>query len=257
MDPIEVARRVGMMLFKAEQYLAAAILYGEAAKRAPDDPAVLLGFGAAVGNCAGVMVVEPFVQWSTRILERCIIKDNGGPNTAVARERIDTLGKSPHYKQLPPLEPADIEPLLAFLDVSPSTIMADGVAALPDEDRMIAIMALGELGAARFGSAIARAVSGQWGASPANAAFKRIRPFAGHRIVRESLQKLREDPTAEDTYGPYLRGAEAAVASTPITVETPPGFQKVAPPCATPSVSAGDPPSGAGLAAKKPWWKLW
>ena len=255
MDPIELARTVGMMFFKAQQFLAAAILYGEAAKRAPDNPAVLLGFGASVGDCAGVMVVEPFVQWSTRILERCIAKDNGGQNTPVARARLAELAQDRHYVALPPIEPADIEPLLAFLDVSPSTTMVEAVAALPDDDRMMAIMALGELGSPRFASAIAGAVSGQWGHSPANAAFKRLRPFAGHRIVREAMQRLRANAARAEECEPYLRSAEAAVASTPITIDTPEGYSKVRPPPArpvgaAPSTTNGEPPN-------KPWWKFW
>ncbi len=242
-----------MLFFKSQQYLAAALLYGEAAKRAPDDPAVLLGFGAAVGNCAGVLVVEPFVQWSTRILNRCIAKDNGGPNTEIARARLAELAQQPQYVALPPIEPADIEPLLAFLDVNPSTIMADAVAALPDDDRMLAMIALGELGSPRFASAVAGAASGQWGHSAANAAFKRIRPFAGHRIVREAMQRLRANAELAETCEPYLSSAEAAVAAIPITIETPAGFQKVSPPPARP-VGAVPPPSAP---ATKPWWKFW
>jgi hypothetical protein len=245
-DPIELARRVAMDFFKAGHYLAAAIVYGEALKRKPDDAALLLGFGAGVGNSAGRHVIEPFVQWSTRILEKCVAVDPAGPNAKVARERLVELATKPEYVALPPITASDLEPLLVFLDVSPSTILAEAVAALDDSARMGAMMGLGELGSERFASAIAVAVSGDWGVHPANAAMKRIRPFAGHRIVRDGLKKLRTRSDAEE-FEPYLSSAERAVEAVPITIETPPGFLTVRPP---PARVAGD-------AAKKPWWKIW
>lgn len=235
-----------MDFFKAGHYLAAALVYGECLKRKPDDAALLLGFGAAVGNSAGRLVVAPFVQWSTRILNRCLAVEANGPNANVAKERLAELAKKPEYIALPPIEVTDLEPLIEFLDVSPSTIMAEAVAALGEDDRMGAMMGLGELGSPRFASAIAKAVSGDWGVHPANAAMKRIRPYAGHRIVRDALVKLRARPDAEE-FEPYLGFAEKGVAPTPITVETPPGFLKVNPP----------PVGPAAKDDKKPWWKIW
>jgi hypothetical protein len=226
MDPIELARRVGMDLFRAGQYLAAALVYGECLKRKPDDAGLLLGFGAAVGNSAGRVVVAPFIQWSTRILNRCLAVDPSGPNSEVATARLADLAKRSEYVALPPIDVTDLEALLEFLDVSPSTIMADAVAALPEEGRMGAMMGLGDLGSPRFASAMARAISGVWGVHPANAAMKRIRPYAGHRIVRDALVTLRARTDAEE-FEPYLKFAEQGVASVPITVETPEGFLKV------------------------------
>jgi hypothetical protein len=245
-DPIELARRVAMDFFKAGQYLAAALVYGECLKRKPDDAGLLLGFGAAVGNSAGRLVVAPFVQWSTRILNRCLSVDPTGPNSSVAKERLAELEKKPEYIALPPIAVTDLEPLLEFLDVSPSTIMAEAVAALDEGDRMGTMMGLGELGSPRFASAIAKAVSGEWGVHPANAALKRIRPYAGHRIVRDALVTLRARPDA-DEFEPYLGFAENGVAATPITIETPEGFLKVRPPDVGP-IAKDD---------KKPWWKIW
>ncbi|MFN0245661.1 MAG: hypothetical protein ACKV2T_02060 [Kofleriaceae bacterium] len=236
MDPIELARRVAMDFFQAGQYLAAALVYGECLKRKPDDAGLLLGFGAAVGNSAGGLVVAPFVQWSTRILTRCIAVDPGGRFSEVARERLVELAKKAEYLSLPPIDVEDLEPLLEFLDVSPGAIMADAVATLPDDERMGAMMGLGELGCPRFASAMARAISGVWGVRPANAAMKRIRPYAGHRIVRDALVTLRARSDAEE-FEPYLQFAERGVAPVPITVETPEGFVKVRPPDVGPPAS--------------------
>src|SRR5262245_33714318 len=89
-DPTELAKRAAIAMFRTDNALAAAIVYGEAAKLAPDDPEILCGFGAGVGNSAGQLVVAPFVQWSTRILERCV-GCGDSPYANVARERLAEL----------------------------------------------------------------------------------------------------------------------------------------------------------------------
>lgn len=253
MDPIELARRVGMMFYKAGQYIAAALIYGAALERAPDDAALLVGFGAAVAACEGQMVKKPFVQWATRIFKRCVATGNAD-YLELARGRLADLARKPEFVDLPPSQPGDVAPLLAFLDVQPSRLMADAVEALPDDDRMIALMALGELGSSRFASAIAAAVSGRWGERVACAALKRVRPYAAHRAVRDGMTALRASPLAEECE-PYLSSAEAAVASVPITITVPEGYVKVvAPPADAPAPVSVAPPF---VDLRKPWWKFW
>lgn len=238
MDPIELARRVAMDFFKAGHFLAAALVFGEALKRKPDDAGLLLGFGASVGNSAGQLVVEPFVQWSTRILVRCIAADPASTNAKVAAERLAELETKPEFIPLPAIEPTEIEPLLEFLDVNPERLMADAVEALPEDDRMGAMMGLGELGSPRFASAIAVAVSGKWGPRAACAALKRIKPYGKHVTVRKCMELLRKRGPLAEECEPYLGFAERALADVPATIETPKGFLTVRAPDVGPATPA-------------------
>ncbi|MCW5808454.1 MAG: hypothetical protein KIT31_39250 [Deltaproteobacteria bacterium] len=222
-----------MAFLKAQHPLAAAIVFGEAAKLTPADPALLLGLGIAVRSSAGVLVTRPFVEWSVRILKRCIELDAHGDHGRVAGDRLAALACSPDYADLPAIEPADLDVLVAFLDVAPATVLPDAISALPDDDRMFAIMSLAELRSPRFWSAIAAAISGTWGLGPARSALKRVAPYGHHRAVRTALASLRASPRGEDC-DPYLHFAERLVADIPITEPTAP------------------PPT-----APRRWWRLW
>ncbi len=245
-DPVELAKRAGMELFKAGHSLAAAIVYGEAAKRAPDDPEILLGFGAGVGNSAGRLVIAPFVHWSTKLLERCL-RTGDNAYTKIARERLVELKAKPEYLPLPPAEPSEFEPLIAFLDVDPRNTLPAAIDELPEGDRMFAVMALGDVGSPRFWSAIAGALEGRWGAGPARSALKRVKPYAAHVAVRDAMVKLKAGPLGEECE-PYLSFAEQSIASIQPTIQAPTGFVRVEPPPVTPVAAAHD---------KKPWWKFW
>jgi hypothetical protein len=249
-DPTELAKRAAMSLFKTGHALAAAIVYGEAAKLAPDDPEILCGFGAGVGNSAGRLVIAPFVQWSTRILERCVACGDT-PYAKIARERLVELRSKPEYLPLPAAQPGDFEPLVAFLDVEPRNTIPAAIDALAEDDRMFAIMALGDLGSPRFWSAIAAAIEGRWGDGAARSALKRVGRYASHRAVRDAMVALRRSPLGAEC-DPYLEFAERNVASIPIAIEPVEGFVKVQAP---PAGAVVPPPAPAG--SRKPWWKFW
>ncbi|HEY5937418.1 MAG TPA: hypothetical protein VIU61_22385 [Kofleriaceae bacterium] len=210
MEPKDLASKAGQTLFAAEQWLASAIVYAETAKIAFDDPMVQLGLGAAVENSAGVLVVEPFVHWATRALNRCVILAASTQFGEVAMSRLGQLRANKHYKDLPALEPGDLDPLLQFLDIDPM-IVPVSIGKCPADDHMFLVMALGELRAPRFAPVIAMAASGAWGAATARAALKRIGAFAGHPGVQSAVAGLRASPLAEECE-PYLGFAESTIA---------------------------------------------
>ena len=245
-DPVELAKSAGMKFFRAGHSLAAAIVYGEAAVRAPDDPAVLLGFGAGVGNSAGRLVIAPFVQWSTKLLERCITTGDS-EYTKVARERLDELKTKPEYLPLAPAQQSEFEPLLAFLDVDPRNTLPAAIDDLPEDDKMFAIMALGDLGSPRFWAAIAGAIDGRWGAGAARSALKRVGRYARYIAVRNAMVRLKSGLLADECE-PYRKFALESVVSVQATIKAPTGFVRVEPPPVTPVAA----PNG-----KKPWWKFW
>ena len=244
-DPSALGAKAAMLFFKRDAYLAAAIVYGETAKLAPDNPEVLVGLGAAVGNSAGVLVIAPFVQWSTRILKRCLAVSGSGPYAEVARQRLKELEGKKEYRDLPTLEPADLDELLAFLDIDRTIVVAaiDGIA---DDDKMFAVMALGDLRALRFTPVIAAAIEGRWGAAPIRSALKRVGPFAKRRSIHEAFAKLKASALAAEAQ-PYLEFAEKGLPPASEVEDDP----VPAPPRRAAAAPAEVPPP------PKPWWKIW
>lgn len=258
--PKDLAASAGMILFKAGQPLAAAIVYAEAAKLAFDDPAILLGLGASVGNSAGVLVVAPFVQWSTRTLKRCLVVASDGPYAKVARERLETLREKKEFQDLPPIEASDLDELLDFLDIDPQ-IVVQAIDDVAKDDQMSVVMALGDLAQPRFVPVIAAAIEGRWGGGPARSALKRMGRFAGRRSIRDALAALRAGPLAEEC-GPYLEFAERHAASVEPEPDPPPPARKAASaPSSAARNAAAAPSPGARepepAPAAKPWWKVW
>jgi hypothetical protein len=213
MEPADLAAKAGQTLFEAEQWLASAIVYAETARIRFDDGLVLLGLGAAVDNSAGVLVVEPFVHWATRALNRCVIVAGDTQIGEVAKSRLGQLRTNEHYAELPPLEPKDLDALLGFLDIDPMIVPA-AIGKCPADDHMFMVMALGELRSPRFAPVIAMGASGAWGAATARAALKRIGAFADKPGVRTAVASLRASPLAEECE-PYLGHAESVIARIP------------------------------------------
>jgi hypothetical protein len=127
--------------------------------------------------------------------------------------------------------------------------MANAVAALAENNRMGAIMGLGGLASPRFASAMAWPSVVEWGGTPdARRSSGSIRtPGIASCATPWSLRVPGPMP---NLFGPSLRFAESAVASIPITVETPPGYRKVRPP----GTANDDEPAPPATNAP---WKLW
>lgn len=248
-DAVELIRRSAEELQRAGHPLVAAIVYGEALKQNFDEPRFLIGFSTHLRASTGPFVRKQFIQWAARVCERCLLVEHTGTSADDARKLLADLVTRPEYKKLPPLERTDLDALVDFLDIEPAALMANAVASVPAHDRMGVIMALGELGSPRCASAIATAIRGDWGEGPSSAALKRIRPYAGHRVVRDALVAARAREDAEALFSPDLQAAEAMVRSIPITVEPPVVTRRVHP-------RDTDDEAIAPL-AKKPWWKFW
>ena len=99
-----------------------------------------------------------------------------------------------------PARPSDIDELLAFLDINESVVV-DGMASLADP--MMAIMAVGDHGGARFAPAIIAAIRGGLGAGAQRSALKRVGRFADNVGVRAAVRELAGSEGAEESQ-PYL-----------------------------------------------------
>jgi hypothetical protein len=206
----ELGQRAGVLLLQSGSPLAAALVFGEVARIAPQSAGVWCGLGSAVARCVGILVVAPFVRWSTRCLRRSLILEPHGPYAEAAREGIAAQMERPGFEELPPMDPGELPELLAFLDIEPD-ILVDAIDRLSADDRMFAVMAIGDLRSARFVRAMAIAVSGRWGGGPARSALKRVGPFLETDDVVAAMVSLRASPLAEEC-DPYLSWAEARLA---------------------------------------------
>src|SRR5687768_15948797 len=107
MSTSELGEKAATLLFQAGAPLASAIVFAEVARIAPEAPAVWCGLGSGVARCVGVLVVAPFVRWSTRCFRRSLVLSDSGPSADVAREWLADLAQRPGYEELPPIEPRE------------------------------------------------------------------------------------------------------------------------------------------------------
>lgn len=187
-------------LFKARQPLAAAIVFAEALRLAPENADAWCKLGSAVGDSAGVLVTTPFWTWSARCLRTSLGLNEDGAYADLARERLALLGQTIDTGAVEPARADEIDELLGFLDIN-ERIVADALVALADP--MMAVMALGDHGGARFAPAIIAAIRGELGAGAQRSALKRIGPFADNVGVRAAVRDLAASPAAEEAQ-PYL-----------------------------------------------------
>jgi hypothetical protein len=123
-----------------------------------------------------------------------------GAYAGVARERLDLLAAKIDVATLAPARVDEVDELLAFLDIN-ERVIADALAALGDP--MMAVMAIGEHGGARFAPAIIAAIRGELGPGAQRSALKRIAGFADNVGVRAAVADLVKSPDAEEAQ-PYL-----------------------------------------------------
>lgn len=191
---------VAFELFKARRPLAAAILFAEALELTPDDADAWCKLGAAVGDSAGLLVTAPFWTWSARCLRASLERSDEGAYADLARERLALLADKIDVDALEPARIDEVGELLDFLDVD-ERVVADGFAAL--DDAMMAVMAVGDHGGARFAPAIIAAIRGELGPGAQRSALKRIGPHSDNVGVRAAVVDLARSPAAEEAR-PYL-----------------------------------------------------
>lgn len=220
--------------YKANQPLAAAILFAEAAQLAPNNAEVLCGLGSALARSAGALVRRPFFEKAAQAFHRCIACSNTGPHAEICKEWLAELRAEIDVAAQPPLDPADLPALLDFLHVQPG-IVEDAIDGLGEDNAMGVIMAVGAVPILRFLPVLLAAVEGRWGASAARSALKRVVPFGDRPEIRAAMERTAASPLAAELE-PYL--SFAMRGDVPARVEF------------VPAQPAPEPP------AKKPWWKI-
>lgn len=245
--PHELMGRAAMVHYKGGEPLAAALLFGEAARLAPEDPDLLNGLGHSVLACAGVLVRKPFFEWADAIFRRVLVLAPDGPLAPLSRQRLEEIAGELGPGERPPLDPARLPELLSFLQVEPG-LVEQAVDKLSQDDAMFQIMAVGAVPVERFLPVLLAAVGGRWGPGAARSALKRLANFGPRPEITAALEQVAASPLAEELQ-PYLSFAMQGRSPTHPVVRAAPAVAPTEAPAAAPTEVPVEP--------KKPWWKFW
>jgi hypothetical protein len=191
--------RIAFSLFTAGQPLGAAIIWANALRIGASAPVIYAGLGSALLDSRGVLVRKPFEEWAAKVFAR------GAPALA-GSEYADVVEQ--RRAQIPAGTPAvslrddEIPAMIEFLVVNES-VLPDAIAALPPDDYMGVVMALGDVSDPLYIGVLRAAIAGRYGDGAGRSALKRIGPFLDRVDVQGSLAVAAESPIAEEL-GPYL-----------------------------------------------------
>lgn len=230
-----------------EQYLATAIVYGEAALAGVDQAEVWYDFGVALYRSAGVLVRKPFFEWAARSLKRAVPLADGTELEELIAEGLMDLSQQVTVDELAPITTEDLGPLLTFLDIDINTFPR-AIAALEEEKRGYALMVLGDHGSPRFLPVMLSALRGSWGDHLTRVALKRLGKFGDSPEIRESLEVVVFSPRSRE-YQPYLQMALERID---------PEWAYDVMQDAAQAREENDPDGySSGMGGSKPWWKFW
>jgi hypothetical protein len=196
-----LALRAAMDLFKAGQPLASALVYAELAEDrvGTDDAELWCGLGSALMASRGRLVRAPFEEWASKVFRRGAPLFRGTPYAPVVAEWLEEL---PSAASALPLADAEIPSMIAFLLVN-EAVLPDAIAALPGDDAMGVVMALGDRADPLYVPALRAAVEGKFGGGAARSALKRIGAFLDRPEMQASLLAASQGAIREEL-GPYL-----------------------------------------------------
>jgi len=189
---------IAFALFKAGQPLGASIIWANALRIGTASPVTYAGLGSGLLDSRGMLVRKPFEEWAAKVFARGAPVLAGSEYASVVEDRRAQI---PAGTPAVPLRDDEIPALIEFLLVNES-VLPDAIAALPADDHMSAVMALGN-GDPLYVGVMRAAVAGRYGDGAARSALKRIGPFLDRVDVQGSIGVAAESPMAEEL-GPYL-----------------------------------------------------
>jgi hypothetical protein len=150
----------------------------------------------------------------------------GTPYAEVIEEwRPELVRELGERTDLGAMKDEELAPLLDFLHVTPE-VMRDAVNGLPEDDKMSAVMALGERADERYLPVLLEAASGAWGPSAARSAFKRMGRYRGRPELLAAIERLKDRGLGEECRVHYewlLHGGPATPAADSETQRGLPG----------------------------------
>jgi hypothetical protein len=199
-DADGMALRAAMDFFKAQQPLAAALVYAEAAQGGASAPGLWCGLGSSLMRCRGVLVRRPFEIWAAKVFRRGEPTFPGSPYAEIAR---DWLRELPEAGREAPLRDEELPAMIEFLLIN-ERVLPEAAAALPQDDRMGVVMALGDRRAPLYVPLLRDAIEGRLGDGAARSALKRVGAFLERPDVQASLLAAARSPS-RDELEPYLK----------------------------------------------------
>ena len=199
LDSDTQALNIGMELMRGGQPLAAAIVWADLARGGMSSAQLWCGLGSALMQCRGRLVRRPFELWAGKVFNRGSVVIAGTGYAETTKKWLEELPEAPGQ---PMLADAEIFEMIEFLLVN-ERVLPDAVAALPEGERMGAVMVLGDRGAPLYVPLLRHAIAGELGGDCARAAAKRIFKFVERADVQASIEAARDTPIAGEL-GPYL-----------------------------------------------------
>jgi ribosomal protein L7/L12 len=201
------AQQLAIDLYKAGQPLATALVCAEVVSKGFSSPELWCAFGSALMMSRGRLVRRPFEMWAAKVFRR---GESSVAGTAYAEPVRGWLAELPEAAGTAPLADAELPEMIEFLLVH-EQVLPEAIAALGDDDRMGAVMVLGDRADPLYVPVLRAAIVGRLGDGAARSALKRVGPFIERADVQGALATAMELPIREQL-GPYL---EAVVRQVP------------------------------------------
>lgn len=193
------AQRIAIDLFKVRQPLAAALVCADLARGGHSSPELWCAFGSSLMASRGRLVRKPFEDWAAKVFRRGEPIVAGTAFEGPVREWMQEL---PEAARTPPLADGELPAMIEFLLVN-ERVLPEAIAALGDDDRMGAVMVLGDRGDPLYVPLLRDAIVGRLGEGAARSALKRVGVFLDRADVQASLLTASELPFREQLE-PYL-----------------------------------------------------
>jgi len=196
--PENLLEKAALTFWRARQPLAAAVLFADLVGGGSEAPPVWCGLGSSLMASRGVLVRQPFEAWAARVFARAMPLVAGTPFEAAAKTWAAELPVASAVA----FTAAEAPALLDFLLVT-DAVLPDAVAPLPEEDRMFAVMAMGDRANVRYVPVLCAAIDGRFGPGAARSALKRVGPFLDRVDLRAALGRAARAPASQELQ-PYL-----------------------------------------------------
>lgn len=193
------ALALALDFYKAGQPLATALVCAELASKGVSSAELWCMLGSALMMSRGRLVRRPFEIWAAKVFRR---GESLVAGTGYAEPVREWLAELPEAPRTAPLVDAELPEMIEFLLVH-EQVLPEAIAGLGEEQRMGAVMVLGDRADPLYVPVLRAAIVGRFGEGAARSALKRVGRFIERADVQGSLATAMTLPIREQL-GPYL-----------------------------------------------------
>lgn len=190
--PESLLKESAFVFQRSGRNLSSALLYAEVGKHIEKDPAVYTGMGAALAKSAEGIKGEARLElltWATMALKRGLLLGQGTMFESPCVNWLEIIKEEMDVVQPDPMEVADLEKLLVFLDGKGIDLVSD-LDRLSEVDRVGSSKAIAAMARNRFFNVILATSAGKYGEDAQRQAIVHIRTFGDTPEIRETLAKV-------------------------------------------------------------------